>query len=145
MKIYFAGSIRGGRDRQPFYERLVESLKFNGHEVLSEHVGSKHIGTEGEKLSSRQIFLRDIEWLQQADLVVADVTIPSLGVGFEICYAQQVLNKKTLCITNSLKPVSAMIEGNEIEFARYLNDDDLIGRVNRWIRHWEQIFRKDMK
>ena len=48
-KIYFAGSIRGGRQDQVLYEKLVDALKTYG-KVFTEHVGS----TEGvEKGNSR--------------------------------------------------------------------------------------------
>lgn len=138
MKIYVAGSIRGGRDRQPFLAKLVETLQFYGHVVLSEHVGSPEIDAKGEVLKSKTIFARDIRWLEEADAVIADVTVPSLGVGFEVCYAQRVLGKPILCLTS--KPnVSAMIEGNPtLEYGWYAKDGDAIKRVVKWIRFQER-------
>lgn len=49
MKIYFAGSIRGGRDDASIYARLIEELKTHG-EVLTEHVGF-----ESQNLSARKL------------------------------------------------------------------------------------------
>ena len=39
MKIYFAGSIRGGRGDAALYARMIDFMKEQGHVVLTEHVG----------------------------------------------------------------------------------------------------------
>ena len=38
MKIYFAGSIRGGREEEETYLKFIEHLATYG-QVLTEHVG----------------------------------------------------------------------------------------------------------
>ena len=38
MKIYFAGSIRGGRKDAELYRKVIAALK-EKHQVLTEHVG----------------------------------------------------------------------------------------------------------
>ena len=48
MKIYFAGSIRGGRDDQELYSAMIEELQTYG-EVLTEHIGSSDLGNQGEQ------------------------------------------------------------------------------------------------
>ena len=48
MKIYFAGSIRGGRDDRHLYESLISYLGSIG-EVLTEHVGNIKITESGER------------------------------------------------------------------------------------------------
>mgnify|MGYP006130978695 FL=1 len=42
MRIYFAGSIRGGRDEEANYLKIITYLT-NFGQVLTEHVGSKNI------------------------------------------------------------------------------------------------------
>ena len=42
MKIYFAGSIRGGRDEEENYLKIIKHLAKYG-DVLTEHVGLKDI------------------------------------------------------------------------------------------------------
>lgn len=118
MNIYFAGSIRGGRDMQPTYLDIITALKAGGHNVLSEHVGMDDLK---EQLSDEQIFDRDIAWLQASDCLIADVTIPSLGVGFEVGTAVKI-NKPVLCIAKiHAQKVSAMITGCPvIEVGYYL-------------------------
>ena len=84
MKIYFAGSIRGGRDDAKIYSQIIEFLQEYG-QVLTEHIGKINLNTKGEStLSDKQIHDRDMKWLLDSDLMVAEVTNPSLGVGYEI-------------------------------------------------------------
>jgi len=109
MKIYFSGSIRGGRQDADIYQELIEELKKYG-DVLTEHVGSSELK---DHLTDRQIHDRDIEWLEEADIVLAEVTTPSLGVGYEIGRAIS-LKKPIYCLfrENNEESVSAMIKGS---------------------------------
>jgi len=112
MKIYFAGSIRGGRDEEDNYMQLIHHLTTFG-EVLTEHVGSKGIDKSELTNTNQYIYERDIDWLKKSDVMVADVTVPSLGVGYEIGFAEQ-LNIPILCLFNpkNKKSLSAMVSGN---------------------------------
>ncbi len=112
MKIYFAGSIRGGRENVEFYFQLINHLKKYG-KVLTEHVGDKTIQLKGEtNLNDKEIYNRDIKWISECDILIAEVSIPSLGVGFEIKTALD-MKKKVLCLYNSqsFKKLSAIIAG----------------------------------
>ena len=113
MKIYFAGSIRGGRDEEKVYLKIIDYLSSFG-EVLTEHVGYKNIDKKEQKYSDTYIFDRDVLWLKSSDVMIADVTVPSLGVGYEIGFAEA-LNIPILCLYNpkNKKPLSAMITGNK--------------------------------
>ena len=112
MKIYFAGSMRGGRDDVQVYLEIIHVLKEHG-EVLTEHVGNPNITGRGEGLPESWIFERDIGWLSSCDALVAEVSTPSTGVGYEICLAIE-KRKPVLCLyrRGSEKPLSAMIAGN---------------------------------
>lgn len=109
MKIYFSGSIRGGRNDAELYGELIWELKKYGN-VLTEHVGSP---SPEEDLSDRQIHDRDIQWLREADVVLAEVTTPSLGVGYEIAKAIS-FDKPIYCLyrDQAETSVSAMIKGS---------------------------------
>ena len=113
MKIYFAGSIRGGRDEENMYFKIIDCLSGFG-EVLTEHVGDKNVQKNEEKHSDSYIFERDVSWLKSSDVMVADVTVPSLGVGYEIGLAET-LDIPVLCLYNpkNKKTLSAMITGNK--------------------------------
>jgi nucleoside 2-deoxyribosyltransferase len=112
MKIYFAGSIRGGRDDQALYFDIIGRLGLYGR-VLTEHVGGSGLDSHGEEGSDREIHDRDIAWLREADCLVAEVTTPSLGVGYEVGRALE-WGKPILCLyrRSSGRALSAMIAGS---------------------------------
>ena len=58
------------------------------------------------------VYERDTAWIRGCELVVAEVTTPSHGVGYEIGYALQ-LNKPVICLHKTEAPVSKMILGNQ--------------------------------
>jgi nucleoside 2-deoxyribosyltransferase len=132
MKIYFAGSIRGGRDDAHIYEKIIELLKNYG-EVLTEHIGDTTLSNQGEDKSHEYIYNRDMDWLRSADVLVADISTPSIGVGYEIGIAET-LDKKVLCLyrEGSLKPISGMING----------DSSLIKKVYKNIDELSQIIKE---
>lgn len=114
MKIYFAGSIRGGRDDRALYLEIITALKHYGT-VLTEHIGDDTLSHLGEvKKDVHFIYDRDVAWLQSADVIVAEVTTPSLGVGYEIALAES-LKKPVLCLFRMQEDrlLSAMIAGNK--------------------------------
>ena len=113
MNIYFAGSIRGGRNDKELYAQIIAVLSSFG-KVLTEHIGDKTLSALGEDgPTDTYIYDRDMEWLKKTDVVVAEVTTPSLGVGYEIAKAEE-WGKKILCIYREVegRKVSAMISGN---------------------------------
>ena len=126
MKIYFAGSIRGGRDDFALYFAVVEQLKDYG-EVLTEHVGNVNLEAIGESGSDKEIHDRDLAWLKTADCLVAEVTTPSLGVGYEIARASD-SGKPILCLFRPTdgRTLSAMIAGSSGVIVReYQSPSDL--------------------
>lgn len=122
MKIYFAGSIRGGREDQARYETIVKLLGEYG-EVLTEHVAEAALSDKGEDgPNDRFIHDRDMAWLGAADAIVAEVTTPSLGVGYEIGRAVDA-GKPVLCLfrEDSGRVLSAMIAGcPQVQVLRYM-------------------------
>ena len=126
MKIYFAGSIRGGRSDAVIYRSLISYLSSFG-DVLTEHVGNLSLSDKGDDgPDDRHIHDRDMEWLSACDFVVAEVSVPSLGVGYELGWAV-CMKKPVLCL---YKPeceriLSAMIAGNPgIRTAGYSSVDE---------------------
>lgn len=126
MKIYFAGSIRGGREDVPLYEDIITFLRSFG-EVLTEHVGDRLLSEKGDDgPDDRHIHNRDMTWLRACDLVVAEASTPSLGVGYELGRAVA-LNKPVLCLYRPVtgRPLSAMISGSPfIRTAAYTSTDE---------------------
>ena len=128
MKIYFCGAIRSGREKVNDYQKIVNKLQEIGN-VLTTHIANKQISDKGEtNMSSKEIFDRDVKWLNDSDLVVAEVSIPSLGIGYELGVAEM-LGKKIICLydINSEKTLSAMIEGNQnFKIIKYKTIDEAL-------------------
>ncbi|HEY1037649.1 MAG TPA: nucleoside 2-deoxyribosyltransferase [Candidatus Paceibacterota bacterium] len=126
MKIYFAGSIRGGRDDQELYFSVIAELQKYGT-VLTEHIGDKSLTGFGEtQRTDKEIFERDMDWVREADVVVAEVTTPSLGVGYELGQAEA-MGKPVLCLHREVegKRLSAMLAGNDyFTIKKYANLDE---------------------
>ena len=126
MTIYFAGSIRGGRGDQAIYLEIIKLLNQHGT-VLTEHLGSEALGAAGENLPDCDIHDRDLEWLRSADVLVAEVTTPSLGVGYEIGRAVE-WGKRIICLHRPSpdRRLSGMIAGSPgVEVHAYESADDL--------------------
>lgn len=106
-------------------------------EVLTEHVGSSDINAMGEThLTEKQIHDRDMQWLNETDIVIAEVSTASLGVGYEVGRAIE-LNKKILCLYRSQdgKSLSAMIAGSpDVKNAEYVELDDAKKVIDEFLR-----------
>ncbi len=111
MRIFFAGSIRGGRELLPVYIRIIQLLKKLGHTIVSEHVASTRLEEAEARLTEEEIFRSDIRFIDGCDCLVAEVTVPSIGVGYEICYAVS-KGKRVICVYKKGASVSAMVLGN---------------------------------
>ena len=114
MNIYFCGSIRGGRDLASTYAEMIAMLGSYGR-VLTEHLGSDEvIEAKDRVLSDKEIHDRDLQWIVESDMLVAEVTVPSLGVGYEIGRAIE-MGKPALCLfkQGSEYTISAMIAGSD--------------------------------
>jgi hypothetical protein len=126
MKIYFAGSIRGGREDAAVYKSLIEFLSSYG-QVLTEHVGDVLLSEAGDDGPNDQhIHDRDLAWLFGCDVVIAEASVPSLGVGYELGRAVE-WKKPILCLhrLGSDRPLSAMIAGSSgIRMATYSSVED---------------------
>jgi len=118
MKVYFACSIRGGRDSAHLYQEIVNTIKESGADLLSElfadqTVESKKGLSAKKNMNSNDIWKWDLDWVKEADVIIAEVTQPSLGVGYEIAKAEEwgkpIL---TLFYEPSGNRLSAMIEGS---------------------------------
>ena len=138
MKIYFAGSIRAGRNDQEIYHQLIQGLQDHGL-VLTEHVGDPALTQRGDDgPSDRMIYQRDMAWLAEASLMVAEVTIPSLGVGYEIGRAES-RGIPVLCLHRRQdgRKLSAMISGNpEVTVTEYSTVEEALVYIGRFIGNY---------
>lgn len=87
-KVYFAGSIRGGRVDAGLYKRMIEHMQKTAI-VLTEHVGSPHLNLMEQGKRDQDIYDQDTAWLRESDVLIGECTCPSLGVGYELAYAER--------------------------------------------------------
>lgn len=141
--IYFSGAITGGRGDVPLYRRIVESLESEGHRVLAGSVAAASVGDSGEALDNSAIFDRDLGWIgevaEDGGLLVAEVSQPSTGVGYEIAAARYRYDIPVICLYRPAytKRCTAMITGDmAIETIEYddATIDAMLGRLARAIR-----------
>jgi nucleoside 2-deoxyribosyltransferase len=111
MNVYFSASIAGGRENLTIFQYIVRALQAGGHTVPTTHVADPDVLAGEARLAERAIYERDVAWVRSCDAMVAEVSTPSLGVGYEIALAVQ-LAKPVLCLYRQGVFVSRMITGN---------------------------------
>ncbi len=137
MNIYFCGSIAGGRTYLQTYTKIVRSLQQKGHVVPTEHIIAANVLDQEDKLTAEQVYLRDVDWLINSDAVIAEISNPSLGVGYEIAYALQI-KKKVLAIYQSGLFISRMITGNpdpNLQVREYSSDEECQGIIDEFLKY----------
>lgn len=112
MNIYFSCSITGGREDQAVYAAIVNQLLSDGHQVPTAHLSSPDIMTLEATVSPAEVYHRDVAWVEGCNALIAEVSTPSHGVGYEIALALS-LGKPVLCLYRQGKRVSKMITGND--------------------------------
>ncbi len=131
-KVYFAGSIRGGRVDAGLYKRIIEYIQ-RTDTVLTEHVGDLALsalerGPQGDKA----IYEQDTAWLRQADILIAECTCPSLGVGYELAYAEHRNIPCHIFYNKSQCQLSAMLTGNTyFNIYPYEHEEEIFQTIDR--------------
>jgi len=116
--IYFSGSISGGRSDAGLYRTIVDRLEKSGYEVLAGAVADVSTSASGEALSSAELFERDLRWIADVasrnGALVAEVSVPSIGVGYEIATARYRYHLPVICLYRPAytQRCSAMIAGD---------------------------------
>lgn len=135
MQIYISGSIYGGLEKIETYKVLIEALEKYGKVLDKQIADPKTI--EKEAYQSDEEIYKDLESkLISADIVFAEVSIPSLGVGYELGFADK-LGKKIVAIYDEtyIEKVSTMIRGNKrIKLIPYKNIDDIISKLDTLLK-----------
>ncbi len=111
MKIYFACSITGGREFEGLYQTLIQALLSDGHEIPTAYLAESNVTVLEGQVAPREVYARDTAWIEAASALIAEVSVPSHGVGFEVGYALQA-GKPVLCLAQEGRKVSKMITGN---------------------------------
>jgi len=112
MNVYFSCSLTGGRDHEAAYGRIVDHLLAQGHAVPTEHLARPEVMQLERVVVPAEVYQRDIAWIDGCQALVAEVSTPSHGVGYEVAYALG-QGKPVLCCYREGERVSKMITGND--------------------------------
>ena len=139
MNIYLSGAIAAGRQKVGVYQQIAEIIHSLGHQITSPQVADPNVTNDGkgEPTDPQEIYLRDMQQLAESDLMIAEVSIPSLGVGYEIATAIH-QNKPVLClydIDDSPKRISAIISGHTSPLLtlRGYSQNNLAEYIRTWL------------
>ena len=111
MNIYFACSITGGREFEALYQEFTRALLADGHEVPTAHLAESNVISVEKVIDPQEVYERDVVWIRACDALIADVSVPSHGVGYEVGFALE-QGKPVLCLAQEGIPVSKMLTGN---------------------------------
>ena len=111
MNIYFACSLTGGREFESVYQTIVHALTEEGHRVLTVHLVESNVMEVEAAVSPSEVYSRDVAWIRSCDVLVAEVSVPSHGVGYEVGFALGI-EKPVLALYQEGRKVSKMISGN---------------------------------
>jgi nucleoside 2-deoxyribosyltransferase len=135
MNIYFACSITGGRDFEPVYQAIMAALLADGHLVPTAHLADTGVKALDAVVSPREVYERDVAWIRACQALVAEVSTPSHGVGYEVAYALGI-GKPVLCIHQTGQPISKMLSGNSdphIQVNSYRDSEDAITIIRSFL------------
>lgn len=136
MKIYMSGSIYGGTEKIDTYKKLIEALKNHG-EILDDQIADENTIAK-EVFQNDEDIYKDLEAkLKIADVIFAEVSIPSLGVGYELGFADK-LGKRIIAIYDETytPKVSTMIRGNKrIKLIPYNDIAEIIDNLDEIVKN----------
>lgn len=131
MKVYFSCSITGGRNEEKVYSAIVQAMLSAGFEVPTAHLSTPEVMQMEKVVDPVDIFTRDMRWLEESDAIVAEVTTPPHGVGYEVAQALW-LNKPVFCLYQRGKRVSKILTGNthpSLTLSSYDEPDEAVKQV----------------
>ena len=135
MNIYFACSITGGREFEQIYQTLVTALIEDGHVVPTAHLAEPGVQAVEALIEPSEVYRRDVDWIRGCDVLVAEVSMPSHGVGYEIGFSLG-LRKPVLALYQEGRRVSKMICGNPdptLSLQCYTSPEDAVLRVRKFL------------
>src|ERR1700675_1859838 len=96
MKIYFGFTVAGDRSAVMVARKIVGILEEMRHEVLTRHLVQDNAWEADRSITSKEVYLRDMNWLEQCEMFVAEVSGSSFGLGFETGYLLGATTKKVV-------------------------------------------------
>ena len=135
MNVYFACSLTGGRADERVYAIIVDHLLARGIEVPTAHLARPEVMALERVVDPQEVYQRDVDWIERCDALIAEVSTPSHGVGYELAFALS-LTKPVLACYREGASVSKMITGNSQETLRiltYSNTSTLLEDIDMFL------------
>ena len=135
MNIYFACSITGGREFESVYQVITKALLEDCHEVPTAYLAETGVTQVEAVIAPSDVYARDVAWIRGSDVLIAEVSVPSHGVGYEIGFALG-LGKPVLAIYQEGRKVSKMISGNpdpNVLVKSYQNSEDAVKLIRAFL------------
>lgn len=142
LKIYLACTVRGDRGAVVALRSLVEALEHDGHTILTKHLLEDAVDSSEAALTERAVYERDVAWLDACDVLIADASGSSYGVGFEVGYVLARSDRTSQRVVLLYRAdrrhiISRLIVGNSHPRCTTLSYDspaDLIARVSQSLK-----------
>ena len=141
MNIYLACTVRGDRGGVATARAIAGRLQARGHTVVTTHLLQEDVESAEAALSEREVYERDIAWLDDCRLVVAEASGSTYGVGFEVGYVlgrAELSGQRVLIVYDAARHahVSRLIAGNthpHCTVHAYRDVDDLTQFMDRYL------------
>ncbi len=116
MKIYFAFTVMAGREKLEIVRKMVQLLESRGHTILTTHLFADNVIENESKFTREFVFERDLKWLEECDIMIAEISSSSFGIGFEAGFVLGSMNKKIYLLyeRGMENNVSKMATGNTL-------------------------------
>jgi hypothetical protein len=136
MKIYFGFTVAGNRSSLEAARKIVQLVVQMGHEVLTRHLVEDNAWEADRLITPKEVYLRDMKWLEQCDLFMAEVSGSSFGLGFETGYLLGATTKKVVLFyrRDVETKISLLITGITHPNCRLTPYSDL-SEVEIWIKN----------
>lgn len=115
MKIYVSHSTKFDYNRE-LYQPLRASELNKKHEIVLPHEGGKNINSK--------------EVIKNSDLVLAEVSLPAMGQGIELGWADA-FDRPIICLYQSDKEFSPYLKYLTEKFISYRDSLDLIQQLEK--------------
>jgi len=141
MNVYLACTVRGDRGGLAAARAIADAVERHGHTVITRHLLADDVERAESALTERQVFERDIAWLDSSELLIAEASGSSYGVGFEAGYVlgrAERTGQRVLLLYDAARgaSVSRLIAGNSHRFCTtypYRNAEDLLRFVEAYL------------
>lgn len=117
MKIYVGHSNDWNYENE-LYNPILKSELNKKHDIILPHLNNRSFDTK--------------KVIEEADLFIAEVSRPSLGLGIEIGRAEQI-GKKILCIYKKSEKVSSSLKYVDAILIEYNDEKDMIDKIKKEI------------